>query len=186
MPIIIAGGSFNAKHRETKVTEQGVQMLEELITKIDNQKAYFVIGHKVEGYEKAIIDISKKLNKKFEIYAIIPKKISKEVGERLLSNEINGIRISTESEEFGIYKSFNYEIFERRSSIVVAFDGNSPVSNLVQEAKNGKGSSKIYVNKENYNLRVKARSLQGYVVPFNLVDNDNIVDVILDDNPEII
>ena len=186
MPIIIAGGSFNAKHRETKVTEQGVQMLEELITKIDNQKAYFVIGHKVEGYEKAIIDISKKLNKKFEIYAIIPKKISKEVGERLLSNEINGIRISTESEEFGIYKSFNYEIFERRSSIVVAFDGNSPVSNLVQEAKNGKGSSKIYVNKENYNLRVKARSLQGYVVPFNLVDNDKIVDVILDDNPEII
>lgn len=61
MPIIIAGGSFNAKHRETKVTEQGVQMLEELITKIDNQKAYFVIGHKVEGYEKAIIDISKKI-----------------------------------------------------------------------------------------------------------------------------
>lgn len=186
MPIIIAGGSFNAKHRETRVTEQGVQMLEELITKIDNQKAYFVIGHKVEGYEKAIIDISKKLNKKFEIYAIIPKKISKEVGERLLSNEIKGIRISTECEEFGIYKSFNYEIFERRSSIVIAFDGNSPVSNLVQEAKNGKGSSKIYVNKENYNLRVKARSLQGYVVPFNLVDNDNIVDVILDDNPEII
>lgn len=186
MPIIIAGGSFNAKHRETRVTEQGIQMLEELIKKIDNQKAYFVIGHKVEGYEKALINLTNKLHKKFEIYAIIPKMISKEVGERLLSNEINGIRISTESEEFGIYKSFNYEIFERRSSIVVAFDGNSPVSNLVQEAKNGKGSSKIYVNKENYNLRVKARSLQGYVVPFNLVDNDNIVDVILDDNPDII
>lgn len=55
MPIIIAGGSFNAKHRETRVTEQGIQMLEELIKKIDNQKAYFVIGHKVEGYEKALI-----------------------------------------------------------------------------------------------------------------------------------
>lgn len=55
MPIIIAGGSFNAKHRETRVTEQGIQMLEELITKIDNQKAYFVIGHKVEGYEKALL-----------------------------------------------------------------------------------------------------------------------------------
>jgi len=186
MPIIIAGGSFNAKHRETRVTEQGIQMLEELIKKIDNQKAYFVIGHKVEGYEKALINLTNKLHKKFEIYAIIPKMISKEVGERLQNKSISGIRISTESEEFGIYKSFNYEIFERRTSIVIAFDGNSPVSNLVQEAKNGKGKSSIYVNTENYNLRVKAKSLQGYVVPFNLVDNDNIVDVILDDNPEII
>ena len=186
VPIVIAGGSFNAQGRETVLTEEGKKLLTELIKKVNSDKAYFVIGHKMQGYEEAILDISKKLNKKFEIYAIIPKKISKEVGERLLSNEINGIRISTESEEFGIYKSFNYEIFERRSSIVVAFDGNSPVSNLVQEAKNGKGSSKIYVNKENYNLRVKARSLQGYVVPFNLVDNDKIVDVILDDNPEII
>ena len=186
MPIIIAGGSFNAKHRETRVTEQGIQMLEELIKKIDNQKAYFVIGHKVEGYEKALINLTNKLHKKFEIYAIIPKMISKEVGERLQNKSISGIRISTESEEFGIYKSFNYEIFERRTSIVIAFDRNSPVSNLVQEAKNGKGKSSIYVNTENYNLRVKAKSLQGYVVPFNLVDNDKIVDVILDDNPEII
>ena len=182
MPIIIAGGSFNAKHRETRVTEQGIQMLEKLITKIDNQKAYFVIGHKVEGYEKALIDLTNKLHKKFEIYAIIPKMISKEVGERLQNKSISGIRISTESEEFGIYKSFNYEIFERRTSIVIAFDGNSPVSNLVQEAKNGKGKSSIYVNTENYNLRVKARSLQGYVIPFDLNDTDTIIEKILGDN----
>ena len=187
IPIIIAGGSFNAKNRETKVTEEGLKILEDLITRIDNNKVYFVIGHKVEGYEKAIIDISNKLNKKFEIDAIVPKMISKEVGERLLNDNINGVRISTENEEFGIYKSFNYEIFERRNSIVIAFDGNSPVSNLVQEAKNGKGKSKIYVNKDNYNLRVKARSLQGYVVPFNFGNNDNrIVDKILEDNLEII
>ena len=186
MPIIIAGGSFNAKHRETRVTEQGIQMLEELITKIDNQKAYFVIGHKVEGYEKALINLTNKLHKKFEIYAIIPKMISKEVGERLQNKSISGIRISTESEEFGIYKSFNYEIFERRTSIVIAFDGNSPVSNLVQEAKNGKGKSSIYVNTENYNLRVKAKSLQGYVVPFDLNDTDAIIEKILGDNLEVI
>ena len=186
MPIIIAGGSFNAKHRETRVTEQGIQMLEELIKKIDNQKAYFVIGHKVEGYEKALIDLTNKLHKKFEIYAIIPKMISKEVGERLQNKSISGIRISTESEEFGIYKSFNYEIFERRTSVVIAFDGNSPVSNLVQEAKNGKGKSSIYVNTENYNLRVKAKSLQGYVVPFDLNDTDAIIEKILGDNLEVI
>ncbi len=184
IPIIIAGGSFNAKNRVKQTTEAGIQMLEELIQKIDNKKVYFVIGHKMEGYEKAIIDISKKLHKKFEIYAIIPKMVSTEEANKLMDTAITGIRISTENEGLGIYKSFNYEIFERRSSVVIAFDGNSPVSNLVQEAKNGKGKSKIYVNEENYNLRVKAKTLQGYVIPFKI--GDNIVGKILEDNIELI
>ena len=183
-PIIIAGGSFNAQNRATQTTEAGIKMLEDLMQKIDNKKVYFVIGHKMEGYEKAIIDISKKLHKKFEIYAIIPKMISEEDATKLMNKSINGIRISTESEEFGIYKSFNYEIFERRNSIVIAFDGNSPVSNLIQEAKNGKGKAKIYVNEENYNLRMKAKTLQGYVVPFKIGD-DNIINKILEENSEI-
>ena len=185
VPIIIAGGSFNAKNRKTKVTKEGLQILENLTKEVDNTKVYFLIGHKVEGYEKAIIDISNKLNKNIEIYAIVPNMISKEVGEKILRSKISGIRISTENEEFGIYKSFNYEVFERRSSIVIAFDGNSPISNLVQEAKNGKGKAKIYVNEDNDNLRIKTKSLQGYIVSFNLNNNNNIVDTILNDNLEI-
>ena len=82
------------------------------------------------------------------------------------------------------FKSFNYEIFERRKSIVIAFDGNSPVLNLVQEAKNGKGKSKIYVNQENELLKQKASTLEGYVVPFEM--KDNIVNKIFEDNPEIL
>ena len=184
VPIIIAGGSFNAQGRETVLTEEGKKLLTELIKRVNNEKAYFVIGHKMQGYEKAILDISKKLNKKFEIDAIIPKTITEEIGHNLLNDdEINAVRISTENEDSGIYKSFNYEIFERRSSVVVAFDGNSPVSNLVQEAKNGKGKSKIYVNSENTLLHDKASTLEGYVVPFNL--SENIVDKILSDTPEI-
>ena len=184
IPIIIAGGSFNAKNRVTQTTEAGIQMLEELIQKIDNKKVYFVIGHKMEGYEKAIIDISKKLHKKFEVCAIIPKMISTEEANKLMNTAITGIRISTENEGLGIYKSFNYEIFERRSSVVIAFDGNSPVSNLIQEAKNGKGKAKIYVNQDNYNLRVKAKTLQGYVTSFKM--GDNIINKILEDNIELI
>ncbi len=230
VPIIIAGGSFNGQNRETLLTEEGQKMLEDLIKKINNEKAYFVIGHKMEGFEKALVDISKKLNKKFEIDAIVPKMISEENGQKLINENIDKIRISTENEDSGIYKSFNYEIFERRNSVVVAFDGNSPVSNLVQEAKNGKGKSKIYVNEQNTSLYEKAKSLRrnsvvvafdgnspvsnlvqeakngkgkskiyvneqntslyekaksltGYVVPFNM--NDNIVDRILQENPEI-
>lgn len=184
IPIIIAGGSFNAKNVKTVLNENGKKILEELMKKIDNEKVYFVIGHKIEGYEKEIIEISKRINKKFEIDAIIPKMVSEDISRKLLEKDIDGVRISTESEKFGIYKSFNYEIFERRNSIVIAFDGNSPVSNLVQEAKNGKGKAKIYVNEENRNLREKAKSLQGYVVPFKI--DDDIVSKILIDNPEIV
>ena len=183
MPIIIAGGSFNAQGRETILREDGINILTELIKRVDENKAYFVIGHKMQGYEKAIVDISRKLNKKFEIDAIIPKMITEDIKENLVKEKINGLRVSIENDDSGIYKSFNYEIFERRNSIVVAFDGNSPVSNLVQEAKNGKGKSKIYVNKETEVLREKAISLEGYVTPFNM--NENIVDKIIQDNPQI-
>ncbi len=183
VPIIIAGGSFNGKGRQTVISEEGRKILEQLISRVSAEKAYFVIGHKMQGYEKAIIDISKKLGKKFEINAIIPKMVSKTVRNNLMSESLDGVRISTESEEMGIYKSFNYEIFERRNSVVVAFDGNSPVSNLIQEAKNGKGKAKIYVNEDTPALREKAYSLGGYVIPFNV--RQNIVDRILEENPEI-
>ena len=184
VPVIIAGGSFNTKGRETVPSKEGIKLLRDFIKKVDNNNVYFVIGHKMQGYEKAIIDISKELNKKFEINAIVPKVVTAKVKDRLLDENINGICISTESEELGIYKSFNYEIFERRKSIVIAFDGNSPVLNLVQEAKNGKGKSKIYVNQENQLLREKADTLEGYVVPFEM--QDNIVGKIFEDNPEIL
>ena len=158
-------------------------ILERLIKRIDSNKAYFVIGHTVEGYEKAIIDLCKKLNKKFEINAIIPRMISKEEVNKLSNKSINGIRVSIENDAMGIYKSFNYEIFERRNSILIAFDGNSPVSNLVQEANNGKGKSKIYVNEKTAALKDKAKYLQGYVTSFNL--KKDIVEKIIKDNPEI-
>jgi len=183
MPIIIAGGSFNAKGVQINVEEKGTQILEKLVEKINLEKAYFVIGHKLKGYEEQIVEICNRKNKNIEIYAIIPKLLTKEEKERLSSVKLTGVCISIESEGSGIYKSFNYEIFERRNSIVIAFGGNSPISNLVQEAKNGKGKSKIYVNSENDNLRQKAKNLEGYVTPFNF-DSD-IATIILNENAEI-
>ena len=183
LPIIIAGGSFNAKNRETTVDRNGKLAIKKLLKSLNNKKVFFVIGHKVSGYEKAIIDISKKMNKKFEIYAIIPRELSLEEIENLKKDYISGIRISTEREEMGIYKSFNYEIFERRSSIVIALDGNSPVSNLVQEANNGKGYSKIYLNSEVEALSDKAISLGGYIKDFNV--KTELINEMLNDNPEL-
>ena len=183
IPIIIAGGSFNAKNRKTVLDEEGRKAIKQLVENLDDKKVYFVVGHKITGYEKAVMDMAKELNKKFEINAIIPKEVSAEEVDNLLKDDINGIRISTEREEMGIYKSFNYEIFERRNSIVLAFDGNSPVSNLVQEAKNGKGKAKIYVNSDVEALKDKASSLGGYVKAFRI--KDDFVDEIFKDNPEI-
>ncbi len=180
IPIVIAGGSFNAKNRDTIINNKGITILKSLLQRLDANEVFFVIGHTLQGYEKVIIDLCTELNKKFDIYCIIPKMITKENKNRLLEANIAGVRISTESEEFGIYKSFNYEIFERRFSIVVAFDGNSPVLNLIQEAKNGKAKAKIYVNKENDNLRQKAKTIRGYVTLFNL--DEDVAKIIIDEN----
>ena len=182
-PVVIAGGSFNSNDRETVFNESAKNALEELIQNLDDKKAYFVIGPKMQGYEKAIVDLAKKMNKKFEINAIIPKVVTKSVKESLLNNDINGVCVSTELEEKGIYKRFNYEIFERRDSIVLAFDGNTPAANLIQEAKNGKGKSKIYVNKDVNLLSEKAKALDGYVVEFD--EKEGIADKIFKDYPEL-
>ena len=184
VPVIIAGGSFNTKGRETVPSEEGINALKELIKNINSDNAYLVVGHKMQGYEKAVVDIVKEVNKNIEVNAIVPKVVTEKVKNRLLEENVDGICISPETEELGIYKSFNYEIFERRNSIVIAFDGNSPVLNLVQVAKNGKGKSKIYVNQENELLREKAETLEGYVVPFEM--NDNIAHKIFEENPEIL
>ena len=184
VPIVIAGGSFNSKGRITLVNEETKKALKELLQKVNNKNTYILIGHKMQGYERAVLDISKELNKDFDIMAVVPKYVSEDVRENIdNSNNLKGIYVSPDASELGIYKSFNYEIFERRNSIVVAFDGNSPVSNLIQEAKNGKGKAKIYVNSDVEMLKEKATSLDGYVKLFN--HKQNLAEEILVDNPEI-
>lgn len=183
IPVIIAGGSFNTQGRETNITESAKEVLKELISQIDSSKAYFVVGHKMQGYEKALVEMAKKSNLGFETYAIVPKRVSKEQREILSSDIVDKVCVSTIAQEAGIYKSFNYEIFERHKSIVLAFDGNSPVENLIQEAKNGKANAKIYINSDVDNLKEKAKYLDGYVIAFN--KENSIAKKIIEDNPEI-
>ena len=71
----------------------------------------------------------------------------------------------------GIYKSFNYEIFERRNCVLFAFDGNSSIANLVQEARNGKGKARIFIYPKSAMLKAKAASLEGYVTINASVEN---------------
>lgn len=156
-PIVIAGGSFS--NSAVNVSESDKQILQALLENLDPKKVFFVIGHRLTGQEKYIVDN----NKGFDIYSIIPSLMEEKQIRKLQQADLKGIRISTEAQEMGIYKSFNYEIFERRNSALFAFDGNSSIANLVQEARNGKGRTWIFVYPKSAMLKAKAESLEGYV-----------------------
>ncbi|MBO4458192.1 MAG: adenosine deaminase [Butyrivibrio sp.] len=168
-PVVLIGGSFNTEKRATRVTKEGKAQLDALIERFSPDDVSFVIGHKLSGYEKYLIDHNQK---GFKIYAVVPAVISDAERDKLIEADVS-IRVSPEAQGMGIYKSFNYEIFERRPSIVVAFDGNSAAANLIQEAKNGKGRSLILIWAHSKTLRQKAESLKGYA---NLFDEITPID----------
>lgn len=175
-PVVLIGGSFNTKDRSTRVTDRGKAQMDELIAFLSPEDVCFVIGHKLTGYEKYLLDHN---SKGFKVFAVVPALITEKERDRLKSYGVQ-IRVSPEAQGMGIYKSFNYEIFERRPSVVVAFDGNSAAANLIQEARNGKGKSSIFVWGHSKTLRQKAESLQGYVFSFD--DERSVTSLIKHDN----
>jgi len=162
-PIVLLGGSFNTENRVSRLNDLATKQIDDMLDFLNPEEVCFVIGHKISGYEKYLLDNNKK---GFKVYAVVPSFVTKKEEEKLKNAGVM-IRVSTEAQGMGIYKSFNYEIFERRPSIVVAFDGNSAATNLIQEAKNGKGRSSIYAWGHSKILTQKAKSLEGYV---NLFD----------------
>ena len=166
LPVVIIGGSFNTENRSTKLSANATSQIDEMLEYLNPEEVCFVIGHKLSGYEKYLLEHN---TKGFRIYSFVPAVITKSEAERIKNSDVK-VRVSTEAQGMGIYKSFNYEIFERRPSMVVAFDGNSAATNLIQEAKNGKGKSAIFVWANSRTLMQKAHSLHGYVHAF---DNDN-------------
>ena len=162
-PVILMGGSFNTEKRVTTLTDEGIAQLNALCEYLDPSEVCFVVGHKLSGYEKYLIDHN---DKKFRIFAVVPSLITRAESRKLRDAGVF-IRVSPESEGTGIYKSIHYEIFERRPSVVVAFDGNSTGANIIQEARNGKGKALILVSTRSKVLREKANSLGGYVLFFD-------------------
>ncbi|MGI6508963.1 MAG: hypothetical protein ACOX1L_00490 [Erysipelotrichaceae bacterium] len=179
-PVIIAASSFTTDDNAVKMTEFDRRLMRSMLNRLDPDKVFFVLGHKLLAHEKFLLANNKR---NFDIYCIIPALMDKQQATQLEKADITGIRLSIESQEMGIYKSFNYEIFERRNSFLFAFDGNSAIANLVQEAKNGKGKTKTFINPKSATLQVKAKSLKGYVIPFDSVKQ--IVDAIVLDTYDI-
>lgn len=158
LPVILAGGSFTSA-APSRVSESDKVLLDALLAGLDRERTFFVIGHRLCAQEQYLL----RHNPGFPVYCIVPALMTAPQLQRMLRAKPAGVRISTESQEMGIYKSFNYEIFERRSSLLLAFDGNSAVANLIQEARNGKGKARIFLYPRSPMLRAKAEALRGYV-----------------------
>ena len=161
-PIVICGGSFNNDRRVTALKEEDCAVIDRLLSEGDPEKQYFVIGHRISGYEKYLIEQNRG---RYRIYAFAPALLQKGGIKKLRESGVN-IRVSIEPEAMGIYKSIAYEVFKQRDSTLYAFDGNSAGENLIQEAKNAKYDCRIFISSRARTLRKKARSLKGYVAMF--------------------
>ncbi len=159
IPIVVAGGSFNSDSHKTRMRSEGKALIDSLLDRCDPQKVCFVIGHRLTGYEKYLVDRNRG---RFEIYAFVPSAVSGSEVRRYRKEDIF-IRVSIEAAGMGTYKSVAYEIFKQRDSILLALDGNSPAVNMIQEANNAKYECRIFVDRRARVLRAKAESLQGYV-----------------------
>ena len=162
LPLILAGGSFNSDRHTTKIREEGKQLIDALLRNADPENVFFVIGHRLCGYEKYLVEQN---NSRFSIFAFVPGMLSPAEAKRLAGSSLS-VRPAIEQNGNGLYKSIAYEVFKHRPSVLLAFDGNSPAINLVQEAKNGRYKCRIYLDAHSRTLSAKGKTLQGYVQLF--------------------
>ena len=142
------------------------------MSRLNPDETCFVIGSRLTLYERELVELA---SGKFEIFAIVPTRITPSEAARLKRSGV-GVRVSIEPTRMGLYKSFAYEIFKRRPSVVIALDGNSAGANTIQEAKNGKREARIFVYRHARVLYSKAKAIQGYV---SVIDGESSVENII-------
>ncbi|MBO7662093.1 MAG: adenosine deaminase [Clostridia bacterium] len=160
-PVIIAGGSFSTSGRRATLREEDRRIIDRLLETLDPGRVIFVTGHSLTGQEGYLAERNQG---RFQIAAIVPNRITRAEKNRLIKSGVS-VLVSIESSGLGLYKSFAYEIFKRRRSVLLTFDGNAPAMNLIQEARNGRYPCGIFVNPRSRELAAKAKLLDGYVMP---------------------
>ena len=158
-PVIVVGGSFNNDRHITRLHPGDSELLDELLERLDPQKVFLVIGHRLCGQEKYLLDRARE--KGFRVWAFVPLRMTAAEAKRVRGSGA-AVRVSIEPSGLGVYKSFAYEIFKRRESILLAFDGNSAGCNMIQEARNARRRGPILVSAHARMLRAKAEGLEGY------------------------
>ena len=163
-PVIVAGGSFSGDRRGAPLRPDALKQIDDLLDSADPAMVFFVVGHRLSGYERYLV---KQNRGRFRVFAFVPTALTAAEYQRLRQSGVS-IRVSIEASGNGVYKSVAYEIFKRRPSVLLAFDGKSPAANLVQEAKNARCKCSIFVDTRCRALRAKGEMLEGYV---NLLQN---------------
>ena len=162
VPVILLGGSFNSNRHSTRMKKPLCTLIKNLTDELSAEQVCFVIGSRLTGYERELVRLA---SGRFEIFAMVPTRVTDAEARRIKQSGV-GVRVSIEPTRMGLYKSFAYDIFKRRPSVVVALDGNSAGANTIQEAKNGKKKAWIFVNRHARVLYAKAQAIQGYVSVF--------------------
>ena len=160
-PIVVAGGSFNSNRRRTSIRQEDRDFIDALLESADPGRVCFVVGHALTAQEGYLV---RQASGRFDVFAIVPNRLTAAQLARLREAK-PGILVSIEGTSGGLYKSFAYEIFKRRSSALIAFDGNSAALNLIQEARNARRKCHIYINSRSRGLSAKGKLLEGYVRP---------------------
>lgn len=159
IPVIAAGGSFNNDSHVTRMNASCRHIIDSLVEQEDPRQIFFVVGHTLSGYEKYLVQ---KAAGRFTIYAIVPARIRKEEAKRIRAAGLK-VRISIEPAQMGLYKSFTYEIFKKRPSVLLALDGNSAAANLIQDGRNSRWRTYAFLNTHCHTMKIKADWLEGYI-----------------------
>ncbi len=171
VPIVVAGGSYNNARHITRLRADICALLDELAEKADPKKVFFVIGYRLNGYEKYLLEQNKKLpeDRRKQVFAYVPSEISRS-RIRPLRNSGAAIRVGIDPSGLGIYKSITHEIFKRKPAVLLVLDGHSAAVNLIQDAKNSdhprKNRGRMFLSAHARTIRQKASSLQGYAELF--------------------
>lgn len=171
IPLVVLGGSFNSDRHVTPMREGLCGLLKALTERLDPEKVFFLIGHRMTAYERLLAELCEG---RFEIFAMVPTRISPAEARRLKKSGVS-VRVAIEPVGMGIYKSIAYEIFKRRPSAVLALDGNSAGANTIQEARNEKHRAAIFVSRHSRLLAAKADTLEGYVT---MIDGEEAADAV--------
>lgn len=160
VPVVVAGGSFNNDRHQTRMLPQICRIMDELLEKGDPDRMYFIIGSRFTGYERYLLEQN---HDRYEIYSYVPAMVSDKQEKEIRKAGVH-VRAAIEPSSMGLYKSITHEVFKRIRSIFLALDGNSAAANMIQEAKNYRHKSTIFVNGSSRILKAKAQSLKGYAV----------------------
>ena len=163
LPIVIAGGSFDSRRSRAAVRDEDCRLIDRLLEQADPESVFFVIGHTLTGQEGYLAGRAKG---RFRVFAMVPGLLTPAEQTCLRRSGVS-VRVSIENFSMGLYKSFAYEIFNRRPAVLLAFGGGYAAMNLVQDARNARCKCRIYLNMRSRNLAAKARMLQGYVSPLS-------------------